>query len=148
MRIIPNFTVLVLLIACEWKFIDLCVHLVNKTLLFHSGSVLWAACAIQGAYACDSCGHECASACGTRHFRTCCFNYLRKRSGNPPIEGPSFNQRMTRPDNMLRHSGGMQVYRGYLVDDGPALEKFPEIDVEMDFVKPANDNMIRILNES
>ncbi|EDV93018.1 trissin [Drosophila grimshawi] len=29
---------------------------------------------------CDSCGKECASACGTKHFRTCCFNYLRKRS--------------------------------------------------------------------
>ncbi|XP_037949714.1 trissin [Teleopsis dalmanni] len=29
---------------------------------------------------CDSCGNECASACGTKHFRTCCFNYLRKRS--------------------------------------------------------------------
>uniref|UniRef100_A0A1A9VBA5 Uncharacterized protein n=1 Tax=Glossina austeni TaxID=7395 RepID=A0A1A9VBA5_GLOAU len=29
---------------------------------------------------CDSCGNECANACGTKHFRTCCFNYLRKRS--------------------------------------------------------------------
>ncbi|XP_055852222.1 trissin [Episyrphus balteatus] len=29
---------------------------------------------------CDSCGNECASACGTKHFRSCCFNYLRKRS--------------------------------------------------------------------
>ncbi|XP_013098900.1 trissin [Stomoxys calcitrans] len=29
---------------------------------------------------CDSCGNECASACGTKHFRTCCFNYLRKRT--------------------------------------------------------------------
>ncbi|CAF4939267.1 unnamed protein product [Pieris macdunnoughi] len=28
---------------------------------------------------CDSCGSECASACGTRHFRSCCFNYLRKK---------------------------------------------------------------------
>ncbi|XP_065354625.1 trissin [Calliphora vicina] len=29
---------------------------------------------------CDSCGNECANACGTKHFRTCCFNYLRKRT--------------------------------------------------------------------
>lgn len=29
---------------------------------------------------------ECASACGTRHFRTCCFNYLRKRSNIPPLQ--------------------------------------------------------------
>ncbi|KAL5284537.1 hypothetical protein ACFFRR_006678 [Megaselia abdita] len=29
---------------------------------------------------CDSCGNECASACGTKSFKTCCFNYLRKRS--------------------------------------------------------------------
>ncbi|CAG9804691.1 unnamed protein product [Chironomus riparius] len=32
------------------------------------------------AMSCDSCGSECARACGTRHFRTCCFNYVRKRS--------------------------------------------------------------------
>jgi hypothetical protein len=32
------------------------------------------------AMSCDSCGSECARACGTRNFRTCCFNYVRKRS--------------------------------------------------------------------
>ncbi|KAJ8705651.1 hypothetical protein PYW08_012697 [Mythimna loreyi] len=31
--------------------------------------------------ACDSCGSECASACGTRRFRACCFNYLRRKRG-------------------------------------------------------------------
>nr|CAD7576513.1 unnamed protein product [Timema californicum] len=36
------------------------------------------------ALSCDSCGRECTSACGTRSFRTCCFNYLRKRSGDSP----------------------------------------------------------------
>ncbi|XP_018571856.1 trissin [Anoplophora glabripennis] len=35
------------------------------------------------AQSCNSCGSECQSACGTRHFRTCCFNYLKKRSPNP-----------------------------------------------------------------
>lgn len=29
---------------------------------------------------CDSCGRECTAACGTRQFRACCFNYLRKRA--------------------------------------------------------------------
>ncbi|XP_049883565.1 uncharacterized protein LOC126379024 isoform X2 [Pectinophora gossypiella] len=38
------------------------------------GSTLWAA-----GLSCDSCGSECASACGTRHFRSCCFNYLRRK---------------------------------------------------------------------
>ncbi|EAT39437.1 AAEL008756-PA [Aedes aegypti] len=47
--------------------------------------VLWVACSFPMALSCDSCGRECASACGTRHFRTCCFNYLRKRSSAPPI---------------------------------------------------------------
>lgn len=32
---------------------------------------------------CDQCGKECKSACGTRHFRSCCFNYVRKRSSPP-----------------------------------------------------------------
>ncbi|XP_038221149.1 trissin-like [Zerene cesonia] len=31
---------------------------------------------------CQSCGRECASACGSRYFRTCCFNYLRKKRGS------------------------------------------------------------------
>ncbi|KAG4077316.1 hypothetical protein HA402_009717 [Bradysia odoriphaga] len=39
------------------------------------------------AISCTSCGDECADACGTRHFRTCCFNYLRKRS-SPPVMDP------------------------------------------------------------
>ncbi|XP_030753078.1 U-scoloptoxin(20)-Cw1a [Sitophilus oryzae] len=34
---------------------------------------------------CNSCGSECQSACGTRHFRTCCFNYLKKRSNPEPF---------------------------------------------------------------
>ncbi|XP_039762083.1 uncharacterized protein LOC120635209 [Pararge aegeria] len=40
------------------------------------GSTLWAA-----SLSCDSCGSECAAACGTRHFRSCCFNYLRRKRG-------------------------------------------------------------------
>ncbi|KAF5293189.1 hypothetical protein FQA39_LY13657 [Lamprigera yunnana] len=39
------------------------------------------------ALSCTSCGSECVSACGTRHFKTCCFNYLKKRS--PPLLFPS-----------------------------------------------------------
>lgn len=34
------------------------------------------------AMSCDSCGYDCKRACGTRHFRTCCLNYVRKRSSN------------------------------------------------------------------
>lgn len=34
---------------------------------------------------CDSCGQECQAACGSRHFRACCFNYLRKRSPIPAM---------------------------------------------------------------
>ncbi|CAH2101012.1 unnamed protein product [Euphydryas editha] len=30
---------------------------------------------------CFTCGHECAPACGTRRYRLCCFNYLRKKRG-------------------------------------------------------------------
>ncbi|EDW97437.2 uncharacterized protein Dyak_GE26371, isoform C [Drosophila yakuba] len=42
---------------------------------------------------CDTCGKECASACGTKHFRTCCFNYLRKRS-DPDALRQSSNRRL------------------------------------------------------
>jgi hypothetical protein len=42
------------------------------------------------ALSCDWCGQECQSVCGTRNFRTCCFNYLRKRSdvSEEQNEGP------------------------------------------------------------
>lgn len=40
---------------------------------------------------CISCGSECESACGTRHFRTCCFNYLRKRSQPEPFISPAMD---------------------------------------------------------
>nr|QHB80574.1 trissin [Carabus violaceus] len=43
------------------------------------GGVVWGE-----VLSCDSCGRECAAACGTRQFRTCCFNYLRKRT--TPLE--------------------------------------------------------------
>ncbi|XP_041968545.1 uncharacterized protein LOC121725587 [Aricia agestis] len=48
---------------------------------FDPGSTMWAA-----SLSCDSCGSECASACGTRHFRSCCFNYLRKKRGPDNIK--------------------------------------------------------------
>lgn len=49
-------------------------------------------CAIFGytvAMSCDQCGQECTRACGTRHFRSCCFNYVRKRSSSPMIISPN-----------------------------------------------------------
>ncbi|XP_064075896.1 uncharacterized protein LOC113403542 isoform X1 [Vanessa tameamea] len=51
-----------------------------------TGSSLWAA-----SISCDSCGSECASACGTRHFRSCCFNYLRKKRGPDSLKFLSHN---------------------------------------------------------
>nr|QBX89079.1 trissin [Nephrops norvegicus] len=32
---------------------------------------------------CTSCGSECQSACGTRNFRACCFNFQRRRRADP-----------------------------------------------------------------
>ncbi|XP_062125618.1 trissin [Drosophila sulfurigaster albostrigata] len=52
---------------------------------------MWFTCS--DAIPCDSCGKECASACGTKHFRTCCFNYLRKRA-DPDALRQSSNKRL------------------------------------------------------
>ncbi|PSN38488.1 hypothetical protein C0J52_15868 [Blattella germanica] len=53
------------------------------------GLVLWSVCTWSVGMSCNSCGSECQSACGTRNFRTCCFNYLRKRSaGGEEGDGP------------------------------------------------------------
>lgn len=123
---------------------------------FRLVSVLLAACAIQGAYACDSCGRECAAACGTRHFRTCCFNYLRKRSGNGPPLGVNYNSRTTatRQDDEVWKRGGIAVYRDYAnADDLQAFDRQPESDFDVELVKTSNGNSIyspgiRIVNES
>ncbi|XP_077564817.1 trissin [Haemaphysalis longicornis] len=37
--------------------------------------------------ACNACGPECVTACGTAMFRACCFNYNRKRSGSGASAG-------------------------------------------------------------
>ncbi|XP_075989258.1 trissin isoform X1 [Anticarsia gemmatalis] len=62
------------------------------------GSTLWAA-----SLSCDSCGSECASACGTRHFRSCCFNYLRKKRGPEAIKfyTPSQDMKESQPRSKL-----------------------------------------------
>ncbi|CAH2100978.1 unnamed protein product [Euphydryas editha] len=48
---------------------------------------------------CKSCGPECAPACGTRHFRTCCFNYLRRKRGPDTTQFPSEILHNLRPEN-------------------------------------------------
>ncbi|XP_048003664.1 uncharacterized protein LOC125239932 [Leguminivora glycinivorella] len=47
---------------------------------YPQGSTVW------GTFSCDSCGNECVKACGTKHFRACCFNYLRKKRGPEHIK--------------------------------------------------------------
>ncbi|CAB3224487.1 unnamed protein product [Arctia plantaginis] len=44
-------------------------------------NTLWAS-----SLSCNACGRECASACGTRRFRSCCFNYLRKKRGPEAVK--------------------------------------------------------------
>ncbi|XP_015596072.1 trissin [Cephus cinctus] len=44
--------------------------------------ILLAVCALWSigeALSCDQCGRECVNSCGTRQFRACCFNNLKKR---------------------------------------------------------------------
>ncbi|OAD62410.1 hypothetical protein WN48_07281 [Eufriesea mexicana] len=45
-------------------------------ILFLIVCALWI---FEGTLSCDQCGRECADICGTRHFRACCFNNMKKR---------------------------------------------------------------------
>ncbi|XP_076672631.1 trissin-like [Andrena cerasifolii] len=45
-------------------------------ILFLVVSALWT---FGEALSCDQCGRECADICGTRQFRACCFNNMKKR---------------------------------------------------------------------
>lgn len=115
---------------------------VYNCLIVPQGFVLWAACAIQGAHSCDSCGRECAAACGTRHFRTCCFNYLRKRSANGPslVDALNYNEPVARArqgEDWWKRGGGVAVYRGFLnADDAPQ-----ESDFDVELLKGNNENL-------
>jgi len=61
---------------------------------------------------CDSCGMECSSVCGSRAFRTCCFNYIKKRSGDSvphdqgvkSIDGASKSKSSSSLSRQLRRS--------------------------------------------
>ncbi|CAL4140776.1 unnamed protein product, partial [Meganyctiphanes norvegica] len=47
-----------------------------------------------GEVSCGSCGYECQSACGTRNFRACCFNFQRRRRSDVaprPADAPDPN---------------------------------------------------------
>ncbi|XP_053601798.1 uncharacterized protein Trissin [Plodia interpunctella] len=76
------------------------------------GSTLWAT-----SLSCDSCGSECASACGTRLFRSCCFNYLRKKRlpDNVKLWTPNT------PKNQIKSESAEEVLKPklpfYIVDD-------------------------------
>ncbi|CAH1175600.1 unnamed protein product [Phaedon cochleariae] len=69
------------------------------------------------AQSCNSCGSECTSACGTRHFRTCCFNYLKKRSDPlyAPFVAPPMDPSL-RLELWLAKSGYPLLQRGGLAD--------------------------------
>ena len=66
---------------------------------------------------CISCGHDCSSLCGTKQFRSCCFNYFRKRSDGPP------------PRSLLRSNELRST--GYSSSEGPSLvsvASLPDVD--------------------
>ncbi|KAK8394821.1 hypothetical protein O3P69_005950 [Scylla paramamosain] len=54
---------------------------ISLALLLAAWAVVGGAWASSGnkKVSCDSCGSECQSACGTKNFRACCFNFLRRR---------------------------------------------------------------------
>ncbi|KAL3179560.1 hypothetical protein MRX96_037944 [Rhipicephalus microplus] len=57
----------------------------GQVLVSASCGMLLLLCALvprgEASRACNACGPECVTACGTAMFRACCFNYNRKRSG-------------------------------------------------------------------
>ncbi|XP_031766540.1 uncharacterized protein LOC113518667 isoform X2 [Galleria mellonella] len=69
------------------------------------GSTLWAA-----SLSCDSCGSECASACGTRHFRSCCFNYLRRKRGPEHFKLPMPINQDLKPESAPKSKMPMFVF--------------------------------------
>ncbi|XP_037278186.2 trissin [Rhipicephalus microplus] len=78
-------------VACSAPDISEAVHLANmakklgQVLVSAYCGMLLLLCALvprgEASRACNACGPECVTACGTAMFRACCFNYNRKRSG-------------------------------------------------------------------
>lgn len=68
----------IFLVFCEFKKNLKLISIIIKRFLLGFAFLEYSV----NAMSCDSCGSECARACGTRHFRSCCFNYVRKRSSS------------------------------------------------------------------
>jgi len=63
---------------------------------------------------CDSCGADCSTYCGSRAFRTCCFNYIKKKrsiNGSPPPSILSFPSM-----SMVRAQAQQGTHRRVMVD--------------------------------
>ncbi|XP_011196905.1 uncharacterized protein LOC105221544 [Zeugodacus cucurbitae] len=69
---------------------------------------------------CDSCGNECTNACGTKNFRTCCFNYLRKR--NDPSAMKSISNKRLIDFILLQGRAAMYTLDEHNNSDGIGIE--------------------------
>lgn len=72
---------------------------------------------------CDSCGMECSTVCGSRAFRTCCFNYIKKKRSGGSDEDRMRGSRGG--GGKLRRGSGSN---GYWVTAGEYFE--PQMQVE------------------
>ncbi|KAG5681132.1 hypothetical protein PVAND_010592 [Polypedilum vanderplanki] len=95
------------------------------------------------ALSCDSCGSECARACGTRHFRTCCFNYVRKRSINfhpyplnrgniQAIYGPYLDNEFKQKN----YGGNLELTTRSNIENGQIDDNLFELRSRQNFYKP------------
>uniref|UniRef100_A0A2H1V5T8 SFRICE_017692 n=1 Tax=Spodoptera frugiperda TaxID=7108 RepID=A0A2H1V5T8_SPOFR len=64
-------SVVVLLRSSSGRNCDICTRDLGSDSQVEQMSGVWSSC--------DSCGRECSASCGTRRFRACCFNYLRRK---------------------------------------------------------------------
>ncbi|XP_044739238.1 uncharacterized protein LOC123300688 [Chrysoperla carnea] len=98
------------------------------TSLFTFGVLLWTTTTFTSALSCDSCGQECAAACGSRHFRACCFNYLRKRNGGgAPIDDNSDdrNDRPLLPQQYVIPGLRLELWPAKLISSQHIVQQIP-----------------------
>ncbi|KAH9635173.1 hypothetical protein HF086_009513 [Spodoptera exigua] len=82
---------------------------------------------------CDSCGSECAASCGTRRFRACCFNYLRRK------RAPHVAQLHELMDIVKNQDSDLPLF---LVEESPLSERWTNSLLASEYRPYTTENLI------
>ncbi|XP_035454138.2 uncharacterized protein LOC118278852 [Spodoptera frugiperda] len=83
---------------------------------------------------CDSCGRECSASCGTRRFRACCFNYLRRKRAPHAVQVHQLIENVKSQEN--------SDFPVFLIEDAPLSERLISNVLPSEYQPYTTDNLV------